>query len=205
MTDLFQIIEVIKSSNSPPFLCLFPLTEQKNMSGRKRTIEHGPSHSESGPSHSEPAHSEPAQVAPRRKKPKLDAQKESRRIRKQIKRNATRANKRNDCHPCPTCLVSGILIEQASSHSHLSSKLCSFHKKNKHEMAKEAFRMKLEMFTIKLGCRQACQILNLQQEIISTVKIICDITFERSLLANRHIIRCMEDGFVEDVFNKTFF
>ena len=73
-------------------------------------------------------------------------------------------------------------------------------------MVKEVFGVKPEMFTIKLGCRQACQIPNLQQEIILTVKVICDITFKGLLLANRHVVQCMEeDGFVDDVFNQTFF
>ena len=116
------------------------------------------------------SYSEPAQVAPRRKKPKSDAQKESRRTRKWIKRNAEQASKSNDCHHlCPTYLASGILIDQASSHLHLSSKLCSFHKKNKREMVKEAFGMKPDMFVIKMWCRQACEIPNLQQEIILMV------------------------------------
>ena len=125
-----------------------------------------------GPSHL----SGSAQVALCRKKPKSNAQKESLRARKNIKQNNVWVSGGSHC-PCPTCLKNGVLTKDLPTHSRSSSKKCLFHKKNKCAMAKEAFGMKPEMFTIKMGCQRACRIPGLQQEIFSTVEHVVPVYF----------------------------
>ena len=155
-----------------------------------------------GPSHL----SGSAQVALCRKKPKSNAQKESLRARKNIEQNNVRVSGGSH-HPCLTCLKNSVPAKDPPTHSCSSSKKCPFYQKNKCAMAKEAFGMKPEMFTIKMGCKQACQIPGLQQEIFSAIERIHDVTFEASLLANHHFMQCMEDDGVigSDCFNQNFF
>ena len=101
-------------------------------------------------------------------------------------------------------MKNGIPVEQASTHSRSSSSLCPYHKKNKCELAKEAFSTEIEMFTIKTGCERVCRIPGLQREISAAVERVRDITFEGSLLANRYFVGCM--GVVSrDCFSQSFF
>ena len=115
----------------------------------------------------------------------------------------------SDSHrrPCPTCIKNGIPVEQASTHSRSSHLRCPFHKKNKCELAKESFGQHPELFTIKTGCERACRIPGLQQQISTAVENIRDVTYEATLLANRHLLRRLEErGAVEaDCFSQLFF
>ena len=73
-------------------------------------------------------------------------------------------------------------------------------------MAKEVFG-DYELFTIKTGCERICRVPGLQKEISAAAERVRDITYEASLLANRHFVRCMgEHGALEsDCFSQAFF
>ena len=107
--------------------------------------------------------------------------------------------------PCPTCVKHEDPAQ--TTHSRSSNTLCPYRQKNKSELAKDAFDGDFELFTIKVGCEKTCRILGLQQQISIAVEKIRDVTFEASLLANRHFLRCMEErGAVEpNCFNHIFF
>ena len=122
---------------------------------------------------------------------------------KKIKREPQAQPNKN---PCPTCSKNNDPAQ--STHSHSSSKKCPYHKKNKNELAKDAFNKDPpELFTIKAGCEQTCRVDGLQKQISIAVEKICDVTFEAALLANYHYIRCMDkSGIMEaDCFGQTFF
>ena len=94
-----------------------------------------------------------------------------------------------------------------NTHSRSSSKKCPHHKKTKRELTKEAFNGEAELFTIKIGCERTCRIPGLQQQISVAADGIRNITYEATLLANRHFVRCMEErGVIEgNLFSQTFF
>ena len=158
--------------------------------------------------HDPPRPAGSVQISSSKKRRKSETQKTAARAAKKAELRAEQANRSGgNNRPCPTCLKNGVPIEQASSHSRASSSLCPYRIKPKRTQAKEAFGQKAKIFTIKTGLQRACRIPGLQQEISSAVERIRDITFEGSLLANRHFTRCMEEhGAVEsDCFGQSFF
>jgi len=118
-----------------------------------------------------------------------------------------RQPKRHARNPCPTCVENN--NDQAQhTHSRSSSKRCPYHRKNKTELANDAFGgADCELFIIKVGCEKTCRIPGLQQQISIAVEKIRDVTFEAALLANRHTLRCMEERGVVDAgcFTQLFF
>jgi len=94
-----------------------------------------------------------------------------------------RQTKRRARNPCPTCVKNN---DDPAQHTHhrSSSKRCLYHKKNKTELAKNAFDGDHELFIVKTGCERTCRIPGLQQQMLVAVQKIRDVTFEAALLAN---------------------
>ena len=117
------------------------------------------------------------------------SEKESNRASKSAARRAegiAQAPEQQTRRPCPTCVQNNNPTQD--THSRSSSALCPYHKMTKKELAKSAFNGPPELFIIKTGCKGACRIPGLQQQISDAVERIRDVTYEAALLANRHFV-----------------